>query len=98
MHSAIAAALLTQQVLTQTPCCRTRRRMFRSAQTQELHCLSPIRRVAIRLVTGVLYYRRLGFKALEELIAASKFLYPGARGNGLFENFDAFSQGNKFCN
>jgi multiple sugar transport system substrate-binding protein len=39
-----------------------------------------------------------GVKALEELIAASKFLYPGARSNGLFENFEAFSQGDKFCN
>ena len=39
-----------------------------------------------------------GVKALEELIAASKFLYPGARSNGLFENFEAFGQGDKFCN
>jgi multiple sugar transport system substrate-binding protein len=39
-----------------------------------------------------------GIKSLEELIAASKFLYPGARSNGLFENFEAFGQGDKFCN
>jgi multiple sugar transport system substrate-binding protein len=39
-----------------------------------------------------------GVKALEELINASKFLYPGARSNGLFENFEAFGQGDKFCN
>lgn len=39
-----------------------------------------------------------GIKALEELIAASKFLYPGARSNGLFENFEAFGQGDKFAN
>lgn len=39
-----------------------------------------------------------GVKALEELVAASKYLYPGARSNGLFENFEAYGQGNKFCN
>jgi multiple sugar transport system substrate-binding protein len=39
-----------------------------------------------------------GVKALEELIATSKFLYPGARSNGLFENFEAFGQGDKFAN
>ena len=39
-----------------------------------------------------------GVQALEELIAASKHLYPGARTNGLFENFEAFGEGNKFCN
>ena len=39
-----------------------------------------------------------GVKALEELIAASKNLYPGARTNGLFENFEAFGKGDKFCN
>ncbi len=39
-----------------------------------------------------------GVQALAELIAASKHLYPGARTNGLFENFEAFGQGDKFCN
>ncbi|MEQ8651670.1 MAG: extracellular solute-binding protein [Kiloniellales bacterium] len=39
-----------------------------------------------------------GVAALEELIAASKSLYPGARTNGLFENFEAYGDGNKFAN
>jgi len=39
-----------------------------------------------------------GLEALEEMIAASRHLYPGARTNGLFENFEAFGQGDKFCN
>jgi len=39
-----------------------------------------------------------GVQALEELVAASKHLYPGARTNGLFENFEAFGEGDKFCN
>ena len=39
-----------------------------------------------------------GVQALEELVAASKTLYPGARTNGLFENFEAFGAGDKFCN
>jgi multiple sugar transport system substrate-binding protein len=39
-----------------------------------------------------------GVKALEELIAASQYLYPGARTNGLFENFEAYGQGDKFAN
>ena len=39
-----------------------------------------------------------GVKALEELVAASKFLYPGATSNGLFENFEAYGQGDKFTN
>lgn len=38
-----------------------------------------------------------GVKALEELTEASKYLYPGARSNGLFENFQAFGAGGKFC-
>jgi len=38
-----------------------------------------------------------GVKALEELVAASKFQYPGAANNGLFENFEAYGQGDKFC-
>ncbi len=39
-----------------------------------------------------------GVQALEELVAASKHLYPGAKTNGLFENFEAFGKGDKFCN
>ncbi len=39
-----------------------------------------------------------GVAALEEMVAASKHLYPGARTNGLFENFEAFGEGDKFCN
>jgi len=39
-----------------------------------------------------------GVQALEEMVAASAHLYPGARTNGLFENFEAFGQGDKFCN
>lgn len=39
-----------------------------------------------------------GVAALAELVAASKNLYPGARTNGLFENFEAFGEGDKFCN
>ncbi len=39
-----------------------------------------------------------GVAALEELIAASAYLYPGARTNGLFENFEAYGDGNKFAN
>ena len=39
-----------------------------------------------------------GVAALEELIAASKYLYPGARTNGLFENFEAYGEGDKFVN
>ncbi len=39
-----------------------------------------------------------GIKALEELIHVSQFLEPEVNVNGLFENFESFSQGNKFCN
>ena len=39
-----------------------------------------------------------GVEALEELIAASKHLYPAARSNGLFDNWKAFARGNIFCN
>jgi multiple sugar transport system substrate-binding protein len=39
-----------------------------------------------------------GVKALEELVAASKFLYPGARSNGLFENFEAYGKGDSYAN
>ncbi|NIA70699.1 extracellular solute-binding protein [Pelagibius litoralis] len=39
-----------------------------------------------------------GIAALEELLAASKSLYPAARTDGLFANWEAFSQGNMFCN
>jgi multiple sugar transport system substrate-binding protein len=39
-----------------------------------------------------------GVAALEELIEASAYLYPGAKTNGLFENFEAYGQGDKFAN
>ena len=39
-----------------------------------------------------------GVAALEEMIAASQHLYPGARTNGLFENFEAYGEGDKFAN
>jgi len=39
-----------------------------------------------------------GVEALAQLVAASKYLYPGARSNGLFENFEAYGEGDKFCN
>ena len=39
-----------------------------------------------------------GVAALEEMLAASEHLYPGARTNGLFENFEAFGAGDKFAN
>jgi multiple sugar transport system substrate-binding protein len=39
-----------------------------------------------------------GVAALEELVAASKHQYPGAGSNGLFENFEAYAQGDKFAN
>ena len=39
-----------------------------------------------------------GVKALEELIHVSQFLEPKVDVNGLFENFESFCQGNKFCN
>lgn len=39
-----------------------------------------------------------GVAALEELIAASQYQYPGAKTNGLFENFEAFGEGDKFTN
>jgi len=39
-----------------------------------------------------------GVAALEELIAVSQYLYPGARTNGLFENFEAFGEGDKYAN
>lgn len=39
-----------------------------------------------------------GVAALEELVAASQYLYPGAKTNGLFENFEAYGQGDKFAN
>jgi multiple sugar transport system substrate-binding protein len=39
-----------------------------------------------------------GVAALEELIAASAYLYPGARTNGLFENFEAYGEGDKYAN
>ena len=39
-----------------------------------------------------------GITALKELISLSKYLYPLAESNGLFENWEAFSMGNAFCN
>jgi multiple sugar transport system substrate-binding protein len=39
-----------------------------------------------------------GVKALEELAAASKYLYPGARSNGLFENFEGYGKGDSYAN
>jgi multiple sugar transport system substrate-binding protein len=39
-----------------------------------------------------------GIAALEELIAVSQYLYPGAKTNGLFENFEAFGEADKFAN
>lgn len=39
-----------------------------------------------------------GVLALEELMAASRHLYPEARTNGLFANWRAFAEGNIFCN
>lgn len=39
-----------------------------------------------------------GVQALEELIKATAYLYPGAKSNGLFENFEAYGQGDKFAN
>lgn len=39
-----------------------------------------------------------GVAAAEELIKASRYQYPGAKTNGLFENFEAYGQGNKFAN
>ncbi len=39
-----------------------------------------------------------GIEALDELITASKNQYPGAPTDGLFDNWQAFAQGNIFCN
>ncbi len=39
-----------------------------------------------------------GVKALEELIAVTKYLDPGARTNGLFENFEAYGSGRSYAN
>lgn len=39
-----------------------------------------------------------GVAALSELLEASKYQYPGAKTNGLFENFEAYGQGDKFAN
>lgn len=39
-----------------------------------------------------------GVAAAEELIRASQFQYPGARTNGLFENFEAYGEGDKYAN
>ena len=37
-------------------------------------------------------------QAAEELVKATAYLYPGAKSNGLFENFEAYGQGDKFAN
>ena len=39
-----------------------------------------------------------GIEALQELIKTSENLYPKCKSNGLFENWEDFSQGNIFCN
>lgn len=39
-----------------------------------------------------------GVEALEELVAASRHLYPEAGTNGLFDNWKAFAGGRIFCN
>ena len=39
-----------------------------------------------------------GVNALEELISASKYLSPNVATNGLFKNWEEFSNGNIFCN
>ena len=39
-----------------------------------------------------------GVEALSELVAITKYLYPYAKTNGLFENWKAFAEGNMFCN
>ena len=39
-----------------------------------------------------------GIKALEELVEASRYLYPQARSNDLFANWQAYARGNVFCN
>lgn len=39
-----------------------------------------------------------GINALTELISLSDYLYPLAKSNGLFENWEAYSEGNSFCN
>jgi multiple sugar transport system substrate-binding protein len=38
-----------------------------------------------------------GINALEELISTTDYLYSECRSNDLFENWEAFSQGNIFC-
>ena len=37
-------------------------------------------------------------EALSQLIATSKHLEPGAVDHGLFDNFESFAQGDKYCN
>ncbi len=39
-----------------------------------------------------------GIQALNELINTSNYLYPHSKANGLFENWEAYSKGNIFCN
>lgn len=41
---------------------------------------------------------KAGIDALSELINTSNYLYPSAKTYGLFENWEAFAEGNSFCN
>lgn len=40
----------------------------------------------------------LAVQALEELVAASQSQYPGAKANGLTQNWEAYASGHSFCN
>ncbi len=39
-----------------------------------------------------------GVEALTELLETTNYLYPQSKTNGLFENWEAFAEGNMFCN
>ena len=39
-----------------------------------------------------------GIEALAELIETTKYLYKDSKTNGLFDNWEAFAEGNMFCN
>ena len=39
-----------------------------------------------------------GIEALTDLIETTKYLYKDTKTNGLFENWEAFAEGNMFCN
>ena len=39
-----------------------------------------------------------GIEALEELVAASEHLHPGARTNGLFDNWQTYARGETYAN